>query len=118
MWNEPRQERLDQVPRLYKTEHIDLMDKTIHLHFFLGGCDWFICEYDGGELFFGFAILNGDLEMAEWGYVSFSDLKAIKVNGIFEVEHDEYWKDRPAREVKLICETQGWNYNRIKNDYA
>ena len=118
MWNEPRQGTLNQVPRLYQTETVPLMDKTIHLHFFLGGCDWYVCEYDGGELYFGFVILNGDLEMAEWGFISASDLKAIKVNGIYEVEHDEYWKVRPAREVKLICQAQGWNYNKIKNDYV
>lgn len=37
MYNEPRQEKLNQVPRLYQTENVPLMDKTIHLHFFLGG---------------------------------------------------------------------------------
>jgi len=111
MWNKPRQDKLDSIPLLYATEHVPLMDKTIHLHFFLGGCDWYICEYDGGELYFGFACLNGDLEMAEWGFISASDLKAIKVNGVYEVEHDEYWKVRPAREVKLICEAQGWKYD-------
>jgi hypothetical protein len=47
----------------------------------------------------------------DWGFISASDLKAIKVNGVYEVEHDEYWKVRPAREVKLICEAQGWKYD-------
>ena len=111
MWNEPRQEKLNRTPRLYRTENVPLMDKTIHLHFFLAGCDWYVCEYDGGELFFGFACLNGDLEMAEWGFISFSDLKALKINGVYEVEHDEYWKAIPAREVRLICEAQGWKYD-------
>ncbi len=111
MFNSPNKQKLKTIPRLYQTEHIDLKDKTIHLHFFLGGCDWYVCEYDGGELFFGFACLNGDLEMAEWGFISFSDLKAIKVNGIYEVEYDEYWSIRPAGEVKLICAAQGWKYN-------
>jgi hypothetical protein len=75
--------------RLYAAEHIDLPEKTILAHFSLGLCDWYICEYDGGDLIFGFAGLNGDLEMAEWGFIWFSDLKAIKVNGIFEAGHAE-----------------------------
>ena len=81
MWNEPTQEQLDRIPNLYDSEHIPLRDKTIWLHFFLAGCDWYICEYDGEDLFFGFAILNGDLINAEWGYVSFNELKSIKVAG-------------------------------------
>lgn len=118
MMNLPSKQKLNSIAKLYQTEHLPLKDKTIQLHFFLGGCDWYVCEYDGGELFFGFACLNGDLQNAEWGFISYSDLKAIKVNGIFEIEYDEYWKVRPAREVKLICQAQGWNYKRVKNDYA
>ncbi len=118
MWNLPTQEKLDRIPPLYATDNVPLMDKTIHLHFFLGGCDWYICEYDGGELYFGFVCLNGDLEMAEWGFIAFTELKALKVHGIYEVEYDEYWHIRPAREVKLICEAQGWDYSKIKNNYA
>jgi hypothetical protein len=118
MWNEPKKEQLDSIVKLYATEHVPLKDKTIHLHFFLGGCDWYVCEFDGGDIFFGFVCLNNDLIAAEWGFISLSDLKTIKVHGIYEVEHDEYWKIRPAREVKLICEAQGWNYNKVKNEYA
>ena len=50
------------------------MDKLIHLHFFIGGCDWYICEYDGDDLFWGYAYLN-DPQNAEWGYISFPELK-------------------------------------------
>jgi hypothetical protein len=81
MWNEPSIERLSKIPRLYETEKIRLQDKLIHLHFFIGACDWYIAEYDGEDLLWGFAILNDDYEMAEWGYISFSELKSINVNG-------------------------------------
>jgi hypothetical protein len=69
MWNEPTKERLATIPRLYETENIPIKDKPIYLHFFIGGCDWYIAEFDGDDIFFGFAILNNDYEMAEWGYV-------------------------------------------------
>ena len=118
MWNEPKQEKLDSVPKLYATEHVDLMDKTIHMHFFIWNTDFLICEYDGADTFWGFVVLAGDLLNSEWGYISFSELKSIKVQGLYEVEHDEYWKSRPAREVKLICQAQGWNHNKVKNDYS
>ena len=118
MWNEPRQDKLNGLPKLYATEHVDLMDKTIHMHFFILNTDFLICEYDGLDTFWGFVVLAGDLFNSEWGYISFSELNSIKIQGLYEVEHDEYWQVRPAREVKLICEAQGWNYNKIKNDYV
>ena len=78
MWNTPSKKRLDKIPRLYEIERISLKDKIIHLHFFIGGCDWYIAEYDGGDIFFGFAILNNDEESAEWGYVCFQELRKLK----------------------------------------
>jgi len=64
MWNQPTRQRLAKIPKLYETENIPLKDKLIYLHFFIGDCDWYIAEFDG-DLFWGFAILNGDYEMAE-----------------------------------------------------
>ncbi len=75
MWNVPNREELDRIPRLYQTEDIPLKDKLIYLHFFIGSCDWFIAEYDGEDLFWGYAVLNGDHEMAEWGYISFTRIQ-------------------------------------------
>jgi hypothetical protein len=110
MWNEPTTERLSKIPRLYETENIPLQDKLIHLHFFIGGSDWFACEFDGEDIFFGFAILNNDLINAEWGYISFSELKAIKMNGWLEIdcEVEHAWKIRCAFEVDKIREASGW----------
>ena len=109
MWNEPTRERLDRIPRLYETEQIPLKEKLIYLHFFIGGCDWFITEFDGDDLFWGFAILNNDLEMAEWGYISFGELKAINLHGFqIDCETEDAWRVRKASEVQRICEAQGW----------
>ena len=102
MWNEPTKERLARIPRLYETESIPLKDKIIHLHFFIGGCDWFVAEFDGEDLFFGYAILNGDQQNAEWGYISFSELKAININGI-EIDCElEHWQPKPASQIPKI----------------
>jgi len=120
MWNEPTKERLSKIPKLYETENTPLKDKLIYLHFFIGGSDWFITEHDGDDLFFGFAILNNDHRMAEWGYVSFSELRSRKVNGWLEVdcELEEYWKIRPAKEVDLIRKANGWKKDSIKYEAA
>lgn len=101
MWNTPSQRQLTKIPKLYETEQIALPDKLLHLHFFLGGCDCYVAEYDGEDIFFGYAVLNGDIGNAEWGYFSFTELKSIKL-GFAEVDCDRYWKAVPAREIPLI----------------
>ena len=103
MWNTPSKGRLDQIPRLYETESIPAKDKLMHLHFYIFGCDWFVCEWDGVDRFFGYAILNQDSINAEWGYFSFSELKSININSV-EVccEPEETWCPRSASEIKKI----------------
>jgi len=102
MWNVPTREELDRIPRLYQTEDIPLKDKLIYLHFFIGSCDWFIAEYDGEDLFWGYAILNGDTENAEWGYISFTELRELVVPPGIEIDRDLHWEPRAAREVPEI----------------
>lgn len=101
MWNTPTQQRLDQIPRLYENEDTPVGDKLVYLHFFIGGCDWYIVEYDGENIFFGYAILNGDIVNAEWGYISFRELQSIKI-GFAEIDCDLHWKVIPAQKVSLI----------------
>ena len=109
MWNTPSKDMLATIPRLYETEHIPLQDKLIHLHFFIGACDWFIAEFDGEDLFWGFAILNNDYINAEWGYISFNELKEINIRG-FEIDFDLYWKVRRSGDVERIRKASGmWN---------
>ena len=110
MWNTPTQERLSRIPKLYETEGTPLQQKLIYLHFFIGGCDWYPVEFDGKDLFFGFVILN-DIENAEWGYFSLSELKSIRLSGYYEIdcEPEEYWEIKPASRVDKISQAQGWD---------
>ena len=106
MWNIPSTTRLNKIPRLYETENIPLGDKLIYLHFFIGGCDWYIAEFDGEDLFWGFARLN-DIQNAEWGYICFSELRNINIGGLeIDCELEDYWKVRKSSEIQRI--TQCW----------
>lgn len=108
MWNEPTKERLAKIPKLYETEDIPLKDKEIFLHLFIGSADWFICEYDGEELFWGFAHL-GDPDCAEWGYISFAELKGINIKGIeVDCELEDFFPVQKAIEIDQIRIAQGW----------
>ncbi len=99
MWNEPTPEQLARIPRLYETENTSFKDKPIHLHCFIGGCDWFISEYDGEDLFFGYAII-GDSRFGEWGCISFTELKQIKIPIGIEVDCEILDPPRRASEIE------------------
>ncbi len=110
MWNTPSEDRLSKIPKLYETEIIPLQDKLIYLHFFIGGCDWYVAEFDGEDIFWGFVILNDDFQNAEWGYISFSELKSLNVGGWLEIdcELEEFWRVRKACEIEKIRKAHGW----------
>ncbi len=66
------------------------------LHYFYAGSDWYITEKDieGGVLqAYGYAILNGDAEMAECGYISIQELTS------FGAELDLYFTPRPLAQI-------------------
>ncbi|QDT42553.1 hypothetical protein Pan241w_26380 [Gimesia alba] len=109
MWNHESPEYYaSKLPKLYETESVSPQDKIIHEHLFIGNCDWFAAEFGLEEqLFFGYAILNGDYQMAEWGYFSLPELESINVNG-FEVDRDLFWKPKKASEIEQICLGEGW----------
>ena len=46
MWNEASKRRLSCFSRLYEATSIPVRHKTMSLHFFIEGCDWYIA---GGE---------------------------------------------------------------------
>ena len=113
MWNIPTKEVLEKIPQLYSTEDKPLKEKVIYEHFFIGGCDWYVAEYDPeDQLFFGFAILNNDLEMAEWGYISFEELVALKIS-FLEVDRDLHFSPTKAKNIDKICEAQGWLKTKV-----
>ena len=101
MWNSPTVRELDRIPGLYQTEHVPFGEKVIHMHFCIGGCDWFVAEFDGGDLFFGYVILNGDRQNAEWGYFSLAELQSININGL-EIDCDLHWKPIKFAEIPGI----------------
>ena len=86
MWNKPTAEELAKIPKFYSTEEVSLKEKMIHMHFFIGGCDWYSTEYSPEEqCFFGFAILNNDYDNAEWGYFSLKEFPYTSDSQIVQI---------------------------------
>lgn len=119
----PPAEALAKVPALYATERAKAPDKVVHIHLFVGSCDWWLVELDPAEgLAFGYACL-GDPANAEWGYVSLAELAALRLgvkvvmrselgdnwspaaHGLpMVVERDLYWEPRQVRDVAEMVE--------------
>jgi len=71
----PLQHQVEAIPEMRATEEIPLNEKTLQAHFFMGRSDWYIVEWDRAEnLAFGYTILNGDDQNAEWGYIPIGEL--------------------------------------------
>ncbi len=94
------------MPKLYETEGTPLDEKLIYEHFFIGASDWLMAEYSPEErIFFGYAILNGDIEMSEWGLIPYDELLELKVPlkvnnipiGYAEVERETGWEPKPFK---------------------
>ena len=108
IWNEPTLEELLNIPPLYSTEKTPPKDTLIYEHFFIFDCDWYIAEYDPKtQNMFCYAILNGDYQNAEWGYVNYQELKDLKVKG-FEIDRDKYWTPKKAELVDKIVKSYGF----------
>lgn len=51
--------------------------KNIRLHFFSGGYDCYVLEWDGNDELFTFGVLDGNTDFGDYGYVSLSELKRL-----------------------------------------
>ena len=74
-------------------------DAIVYLHYFFGGCDWYITEKDvdgGVQQAFGSAVLFGDKQNAELGYICITEITQ------FGAELDLYFTPCPLAEIKLI----------------
>lgn len=63
----------------------------VYLHYFYGDSHWYIIEKDSEKeqlQMFGYAVLNGDLENAELGYISFDELNENNVELDFHFDID------------------------------
>lgn len=99
---------IETMPKTYETDNIKADDKIVYLHYFNSGSDYYIVEKDSvpdepQQQAYGYAILNGDLINAEWGYISIEELIE---NG---VELDLHFAPTPFGQLK---ETFGENKGR------
>jgi hypothetical protein len=73
--------QLRECPRIGGTD--GMKEHPAMFHYFYSGTDMYFCEYDREHgIMFGFVILNGDLQNAEWGYIDLAEIITIPVMNI------------------------------------
>lgn len=88
------------MPRLLETDGVPFENKLIWLHFFIGDSHWYVAEFDGEDTFFGYVILNGDEQNAEWGYFSLEELKQVRL-GLLDVQIKDGGRVRRFGEISI-----------------
>ena len=75
------------IPDLYETEDTPLAEKLLHVHYFVGGCDWYVAKLDHET---GLAFGHADLGMGfpEWGYFDRVELEQTIVQELFVIERE------------------------------
>lgn len=87
------------IPALRSTSKLPEEAMTIYAHFFGGDTDMYITEFDGKETAYGYVILEGDTQNAEWGNIHLPEIHKAK-RGLFPaIEMDFHWKVRPFWQV-------------------
>lgn len=92
----PLDEQVQAIPKRQSAKLLDGTERTkdyyiVHAHFFYGGTDWFVLEWDQKDSLFGYVILNGDTQMSELGYSSLSEIKGLSEKMTFGPELDFNW---------------------------
>ncbi|QOD05880.1 DUF2958 domain-containing protein [Pseudarthrobacter sp. BIM B-2242] len=74
----PSAREMEKWPPIYTNDSIDLPDQPIVAHYFQGGADWWVTEYDPERnQVFGFAQLAGH-GRGEWGYSSLTEIEQLR----------------------------------------
>ena len=82
-----------EIPNLYFQDEKG-KNAVVYLHYFYGGGDWYITELDKEtNEAYGYAILNGDTQNSEFGYMNLNELTNSYIN------LDLYWSFKTLNEI-------------------
>ena len=83
---------LSEIPKLYGQEDLG-MSAIVYAHYFGGATDIFITEFSEDDAF-GYAILGGDYENSELGYIPIREVVNIELLNL-----DFYWERKPLNQA-------------------
>ena len=100
---------------------------TVGFRYFLGDTEIFLSEIDSDGIGFGYNILNGDLQMSEWGSTSLEEIMKIPyiemdyhvpanatIEQMLYSEHPDYFAEYAPKEPSK--ELEWMDFNNIKKE--
>ena len=89
----------EDIPTLYKQDGKGY-NAVAYLHYFVGGTDWWITEYDKQtNQMFGYVVLNEDWQMSEFGYIDASFFVNNDLNLLQKPELDFNFRYKTINEI-------------------
>lgn len=77
---------LNRMPERFTTEDTPCSEKTLYLHYFAGGMDWYIAEFDPES---GLALSYSPNGPFEWGTVNLANMERLVAHfGVIERDLD------------------------------
>jgi len=120
MWAKPTKKDLLKLEKNREEQLKDKNGDTIILaHFFMGSNDWYIVDYNPKtEAMFGYCVLNGNLQNAEWGTIFYqqdknnpmtkkNNLMDLKLSFV-EVDFDKHFKPTSFKKIYRELEKKIW----------
>ena len=89
------------VPKLYSQDGKG-KNAVAYFHYFVGGSDWYITELDKtNNEAYGYAILNGDTQMSEFGTIDVDSLTSQNNGGsvLNQPNIDQYFKPQTLNQI-------------------
>ena len=97
---------------------------NVGFRYFLGDKEIFLSEIDSDGIGFGYNILNGDLQMSEWGSTSLEEImkipyiemdyhvpEGITIERMLYQEHPEYFSEyAPKEDLLNVINFSNWTY--------
>jgi len=91
----------DKTPKL-NSQNEKGKNAVVYLHYFNPSSDWYITELDKKDkMAFGYVVLNGDVQMSEFGYISLDELNDMSGvrNKMLMPELDYYWSPKTLNQA-------------------
>ena len=102
IWNLPTQKQWEKVPPLYSQDGKG--DKAkVYMKLYTPSMTYYVTEFDrkSGDMF-GYVRNESDLEMSEWGYTNFNELKGAVASskGLVYLDRDRNFKPQTVKQLK------------------
>lgn len=105
---------------------------NVAFHYFVGNTDFYISQLYPDGTAFGYTILNGDVEMAEWGYQNIEEIinvsqwiemdyhvpEGMTIERMLEENYPEYYKQENDVENEQVENKFIPSFNLLNEEYA